>query len=162
GSRPGKESWAGNGPGPGNGAAVGRRPARGSGSPGDEDAFAGLGVPGNGLWSRVWPGSVPGPDGVAPLKGAPTAAAAAWAAGTAVAGAALFPAGGLFPAGACFLAGVRQGRRLGMVAGSRASTATSVAAMNTTEGVRTIESETTVTENSAAHRYMISTLCRYE
>ena len=49
-----------------------------------------------------------------------------------------------------------------MVAGSRASTATSVAAKNTTEGVRTIDSETTVTENSAAHRYMSSTLCRYE
>jgi len=47
-----------------------------------------------------------------------------------------------------------------MVAGSRASTATTVAAANTTEGLRTIESDTTVTENSAAHRYMSSTLCR--
>ena len=47
-----------------------------------------------------------------------------------------------------------------MVAGSRASTATSVAATNTTDGLRTIESETTATENSAAHRYMMSTLCR--
>ena len=83
-----------------------------------------------------------------------------------MAGAALFPAGdlcrpgALIPAGAFFLAAVRQGRRLGMVAGSRASTATSVAAKNTTDGVRTIESETTAPENSAAHRYMISTLCR--
>ena len=57
--------------------------------------------------------------------------AAAWAAGTAVAGGALFPAGSFFLAGGFFLAGVRQGRRLGMVAGSRASTATSVAAMRT-------------------------------
>jgi hypothetical protein len=47
-----------------------------------------------------------------------------------------------------------------MVAGSRASTATKVAATNTTEGVRTSESETTVTENRAAHRYMSRTLCR--
>jgi hypothetical protein len=47
-----------------------------------------------------------------------------------------------------------------MVAGSRASTAITVAAANTTEGLRTIESDTTVIENSAAHRYMSSTLCR--
>jgi len=47
-----------------------------------------------------------------------------------------------------------------MVAGSRARTATRVATANTTEGLRTIESETTVTENRAAHRYMSSTLCR--
>ncbi len=47
-----------------------------------------------------------------------------------------------------------------MVAGSRASTATTVAATNTAEGLRTTESETTVTENSAAHRYMSRTLCR--
>jgi hypothetical protein len=47
-----------------------------------------------------------------------------------------------------------------MVAGSRASTATRVATANTTEGLRTSERETTVTENSAAHRYMSSTLCR--
>jgi hypothetical protein len=96
------------------------------------------------------------------------AADAAWFA--AFPGAALFLAAeflaaeflaGEFLAGE-FLAGERHGRRLGMVAGSRASTAISVAATKTTEGVRTIDSETTVTENSAAHRYMSSTLCRYE
>jgi hypothetical protein len=106
-------------------------------------------------------------------------AAASWAADAAAEDAALFAAflgAALFPAAeflaaeflaaeflaAEFLAAERHGRRLGMVAGSRASTATSVAAKNTTEGVRTIDSETTVTENSAAHRYMSSTLCRYE
>jgi hypothetical protein len=67
------------------------------------------------------------------------------------------PAAGVAGAG---LFRARQGRSRGMVTGSRASTATSVAAKNTTEGVRTIESETTVTENSAAQRYMIRTLCR--
>jgi hypothetical protein len=91
------------------------------------------------------------------------AADAAWFA--AFPGAALFLAAEFlaaeFLAGE-FLAGERHGRRLGMVAGSRASTAISVAATKTTEGVRTIDSETTVTENSAAHRYMSSTLCRYE
>jgi hypothetical protein len=96
-------------------------------------------------------------------------AAVTWAADTAAADAAwfaAFPGAALFPAAeflaAEFLAAERHGRRLGMVAGSRASTATSVAAKNTTEGVRTIDSETTATENSAAHRYMSSTLCRYE
>jgi hypothetical protein len=54
----------------------------------------------------------------------------------------------------------RQGRSRGIVAGSRASTATPVAAANTAEGDRTSDSETTVTENRAAHRYMSSTLCR--
>jgi len=47
-----------------------------------------------------------------------------------------------------------------MVTGSRVSTATAVATTNTIRRVRTTESETTVTENRAAHRYMISTLCR--
>jgi hypothetical protein len=46
------------------------------------------------------------------------------------------------------------------VTGSRASTATTVATPKTAEGDRSSESETTVTENSAAHRYMIRTLCR--
>jgi hypothetical protein len=54
----------------------------------------------------------------------------------------------------------RRGRRLGIVAGSRASTATPVAAAKTAEGERTSDSDTTVTENRAAHRYMSSTLCR--
>jgi hypothetical protein len=101
-------------------------------------------------------------------------AAVTWAADTAAADAAwfaAFPGAALFLAAeflaaeflaAEFLAAERHGRRPGMVAGSRASTATSVAAKNTTEGVRTIDSETTVTENSAALRYMSSTLCRYE
>ena len=47
-----------------------------------------------------------------------------------------------------------------MVAASRASTATSVAAANTISGLRTSDSDTTATENSAAHRYMSSTLFR--
>ena len=47
-----------------------------------------------------------------------------------------------------------------MVAGSKASTATTVAAAKTASGLRTSDSETTVTENNAAHRYMSSTLCR--
>jgi hypothetical protein len=54
----------------------------------------------------------------------------------------------------------QRGRSRGIVAGRRASTATTVAAANTDEGDRTSDSETTVTENSAAHRYMSSTLCR--
>jgi hypothetical protein len=86
-----------------------------------------------------------------------------WAAGTGAAGGtagATFPAGESFPDEGLCLAAERQGRRLGMVAGSRASTATRVATKNTIDGVRTIESETTATENSAAHRYMMSTLCR--
>jgi hypothetical protein len=46
------------------------------------------------------------------------------------------------------------------VAGSRASTAITVATAKTTEGDLTSDSETTVTQNRAAHRYMSSTLCR--
>src|SRR5260370_34762311 len=56
----------------------------------------------------------------------------------------------------------RQGRSRGMVTGSRASTAVSVAMANTMSLGRTSGSETTVTEDSGAHRDMISTACREE
>jgi hypothetical protein len=55
-----------------------------------------------------------------------------------------------------------HGRSRGIVTSSRTSTAATVTMARTNSGVRTIDSRMTVPENSAAHRYMISTLVRCE
>jgi len=55
-----------------------------------------------------------------------------------------------------------HGRSRGIVTSSRSSTATTVTMARTNSGVLTIDSRMTVPENSAAHRYMISTLVRCE
>jgi hypothetical protein len=55
-----------------------------------------------------------------------------------------------------------HGRSRGIVTSSRPITAATVTMARTYSGVRTIDSRMTVPENTAAHRYMISTLVRCE